>query len=264
MKLESFVTLISMIGSAMAPLPSPGVNLWIEDADNGVAFMAVDLHTDNPPPPGNPCMFASFQTSNGETCNVYPISGEARPKLVWDEAREYAKSINYLGFPAHLATPKSQELDDFIRENVMEGTNEAFMGGAYQKYPASDFTWIPESGGGVIGSSTYENWGSNEPNGGTNEDCLEIKGPENGDGYTWNDINCDERPTRFILIQSYDSIESYVEGVLGIPCDGQWKNHGQYVSKVAKALTTLVKQGSITAEQKNMLNSAVGESDCGK
>jgi hypothetical protein len=48
------------------------------------------------------------------------------------------------------------------------------------------------------------------------------------------------------------------------PCAGPWNNHGQYVSCVAHATTTLVNNGVITAQQRSKLVSAAGQSSCGK
>jgi hypothetical protein len=54
------------------------------------------------------------------------------------------------------------------------------------------------------------------------------------------------------------------------PCDGprgttqSWKNHGQYVSCVAKTSTNFRKQGLITNQQRDDIVSAAAQSSCGK
>ncbi|HVK84959.1 MAG TPA: choice-of-anchor K domain-containing protein [Kofleriaceae bacterium] len=48
------------------------------------------------------------------------------------------------------------------------------------------------------------------------------------------------------------------------PCDGPWKNHGQYVSCVAHVTTDLVGQGKLTHDQRAELVSTAGQSSCGK
>mmetsp|Transcript_36120 Transcript_36120/g.53861 ORF Transcript_36120/g.53861 Transcript_36120/m.53861 type:complete len:81 (+) Transcript_36120:848-1090(+) len=54
------------------------------------------------------------------------------------------------------------------------------------------------------------------------------------------------------------------------PCDGPleeggtWKNHGKYVSCVAKKAGELVELGTLTEEQKDEAVWNAGESDCGK
>jgi hypothetical protein len=54
------------------------------------------------------------------------------------------------------------------------------------------------------------------------------------------------------------------------PCEGPhgttepWKNHGQYVSCVAKSATNFVAQGLMTAAEKDALVSQAAQSACGK
>ena len=48
------------------------------------------------------------------------------------------------------------------------------------------------------------------------------------------------------------------------PCNNAWKNHGAYVSCVAKATNALVAQGAITGAQKDAIQSAAGQSSCGQ
>jgi thrombospondin type 3 repeat protein len=48
------------------------------------------------------------------------------------------------------------------------------------------------------------------------------------------------------------------------PCDGPWKNHGDYVSCVAHASQDLVKAGDLTAQQRSVIVSTAAQSDCGK
>jgi hypothetical protein len=54
------------------------------------------------------------------------------------------------------------------------------------------------------------------------------------------------------------------------PCDGpfaskgSWKNHGKYVSCIAKTATSLLKHNLITAEEKDMVISNAAKSRCGK
>jgi len=50
----------------------------------------------------------------------------------------------------------------------------------------------------------------------------------------------------------------------GPPPGGLWKNHGQYVSCVAKAAEASLRAGSITEDEKNAIVEAAAESGCGK
>ena len=49
-----------------------------------------------------------------------------------------------------------------------------------------------------------------------------------------------------------------------VPCDGPWKNHGQYVSTIAHVSKEFVDQGLITHQQRAEIISSAAQSDCGK
>ena len=48
------------------------------------------------------------------------------------------------------------------------------------------------------------------------------------------------------------------------PCAGNWKNHGAYVSAVAKIANAFLAQGLITPAQKGAIVAAAAQSNCGK
>ncbi len=48
------------------------------------------------------------------------------------------------------------------------------------------------------------------------------------------------------------------------PCDGPWKNHGQYVSTIAHVTQQFRRQGLISEHQRSQIISAAARSDCGK
>jgi hypothetical protein len=48
------------------------------------------------------------------------------------------------------------------------------------------------------------------------------------------------------------------------PCDGPWKNHGEYVSCVDSALDEFLEHGWITEEQRREMHRAAAQSECGK
>jgi hypothetical protein len=72
----------------------------------------------------------------------------------------------------------------------------------------------------------------------------------------------------------FDNIRlTSVGGSIGVddlvPCSGPlsggtWKNHGQYVSTVARVTRDLVRQGVITRRERSELISSAAHSDCGK
>jgi hypothetical protein len=47
------------------------------------------------------------------------------------------------------------------------------------------------------------------------------------------------------------------------PCDGDWRNHGQYVAAVARAADQLLAEGKISQSEKDAIVSAAGQSPCG-
>ncbi|HEY0549093.1 MAG TPA: hypothetical protein VGF13_05790, partial [Verrucomicrobiae bacterium] len=54
-----------------------------------------------------------------------------------------------------------------------------------------------------------------------------------------------------------------------VPCigpvsGGAWKNHGQYVSAIAKAARDLVRQGLLTQQERNAAVQEAAHSSCGK
>jgi hypothetical protein len=62
-----------------------------------------------------------------------------------------------------------------------------------------------------------------------------------------NDGICDDHEVSFIC-----------------PCNSDWKNHGEYVSCVAHATQVLVGDGEITAQDRAVIVSTAGQSQCGK
>jgi hypothetical protein len=81
-----------------------------------------------------------------------------------------------------------------------------------------------------------------------------------GDGVLNDDDNeCGFTPVDEIVDPSNGcSIEQLV------PCDEDWKNHGKYVSALAKTTNGFVEQGLITEEEKDDLMEEMASSDCGK
>jgi hypothetical protein len=47
------------------------------------------------------------------------------------------------------------------------------------------------------------------------------------------------------------------------PCEGPWRNHGQYVSAVARAASEFLAEGLISKEEKDALMSTAAKSSCG-
>ena len=91
---------------------------------------------------------------------------------------------------------------------------------------------------------------------GIGDDCDE---DIDEDGVMNNDDDCEETPVDEIVDPSNGcSIDQLV------PCNGNWKNHGKYVSASAKALKFFLKKGLITEDEKEIMMEERAESDCGK
>jgi hypothetical protein len=107
----------------------------------------------------------------------------------FDEARQGAAALSYLGLQGYLATVTSQAENDFITGFVT--TQTAFIG---LSDAVTEGTWLytdgPEAGqvayttGG--GTQIFSFWSPGEPNDNGNEDAALINW--GGDG-SWNDIN---------------------------------------------------------------------------
>jgi hypothetical protein len=69
---------------------------------------------------------------------------------------------------------------------------------------------------------------------------------------------CEDTPVNEIVDSYGCSIEQLV------PCDGDWKNHGKYVSALAKTANSFVYESLITEDEKDDLMEEKASSDCGK
>ncbi len=104
--------------------------------------------------------------------------------MSWTEAKSYCENLG-----GHLATITSQSENDFIYNNLTYSNNNYYcsLGGIDSKNEGK-WEWITGE------AWNYENWysGSEEPNGGTNENCLNFLWRKN-----WrdkcNDVNCSSK-----------------------------------------------------------------------
>jgi len=90
------------------------------------------------------------------------------------------------------------------------------------------------------------------------DSAREFHPDSDGDGVADDQDQCQNTPSGSILDSRDCSIAQLVT------CDGQWKNHGQYVSAVAKACEQFLSAGLITEEQKDAIVEAAAASNCGK
>jgi hypothetical protein len=86
-----------------------------------------------------------------------------------------------------------------------------------------------------------------------------IDNDDDSDGVANENDECEDTPAGEIVDPSNGcSIEQLV------PCDNNWRNHGKYVSALAKTANSFVKQSLITQDEKDVLMEEMASSDCGK
>lgn len=94
---------------------------------------------------------------------------------------------------------------------------------------------------------------------------LDTNDDIDGDGVMDGDDECEDTPAD----ETVDPLNGCSIEQL-VPCEGpmntteSWKNHGKYVSTLAKNVNSFVKQGLITEGEKDTLMGEMASSDCGK
>jgi hypothetical protein len=130
--------------------------------------------------------------------------------LSWENARDAAAGMTYNGVQGHLATITSPEEEAFVVGQwpcigYDHPTNYSNCGGEAHVWLGatdvdSETNWL-----WITGEPwNYTDWATNEPNGGTNENCLAYR---DEDGGYWNDEPCDF--SRWYLVE-YDTTATSV------------------------------------------------------
>jgi len=81
---------------------------------------------------------------------------------------------------------------------------------------------------------------------------------EDGDGVADADDHCPGTAPGVIVNASGCSLEQLA------PCDGRWKNHGQYVAAVAVEAEKFMRAGLLTVSQRAAVVRTAAQSDCGR
>ncbi len=119
---------------------------------------------------------------------------------------------------------------------------------------------------GIIDGSTLGGYMQivNDPHNPTNSGAavfqnIKIGAPDQDfDGVPDNVDQCPNTPPCTIVNADGCSIEQLV------PCAGPWKNHGEYVSRIAQVTMDFVKAGLITKAERVAIVVQAAKSDCGK
>ena len=135
-----------------------------------------------------------------ESPYIYVRSSGHAVGLTWQEANEYCSDT----YGTQLATADSstewsqvEELLDMDSSysNAWIGLNDIDNDGSWE-WAAANYNDTPIS-------LSWDNWGSGEPNGGTNENCVHAR----WDG-KWNDLNCDTELWGFVCNYEYTAVEN--------------------------------------------------------
>jgi hypothetical protein len=70
--------------------------------------------------------------------------------------------------------------------------------------------------------------------------------------------SCPDTPAGFLVDTNGCSIEQLC------PCEGEWRNHGDYINHLAKVLSEFKKEGIITSPQGSSILFQANQSECGR
>lgn len=104
-----------------------------------------------------------WPSSEGGNDNYYVRIDET---ATWEEARDIAENMWFLGNRGHLVTITSQAETDFVAENFLDTFNDIIWIGLSDIETEGDFVWVTGE------PLDYTNWSDNEPNGGVSENAV--------------------------------------------------------------------------------------------
>lgn len=132
--------------------------------------------------------------------------------LNWYEARDTALNISFEGLQGHLATITSQEEETFLIDKFSTiGGPNIWLGGTDES-SEGNWKWITGEPWG------YTNWDTDngEPNGGTEENCLEYTDGEE----KWNDESCTTQRNCFLV--EFEAVKPVAPVVHSVPTMNTW------------------------------------------
>ncbi|MEJ2084813.1 MAG: lectin-like protein [Acidobacteriota bacterium] len=110
----------------------------------------------------------------------------------WEQSRDAAAAMSYMGMPGHLVTIASAAEQTFITSNfsAMPGGAPVFLGGT-DEGDEGNWSWI--TGEPWI----FESWDGGEPDGDGTENCL---GTFNS-SFNWHDLGCTDRIEDWYIVE---------------------------------------------------------------
>ena len=144
-----------------------------------------------------------------------------------------------------------------IRLSTVTGNYDGLCGGGGINSP------VPGGGGGAGGGSSYsagtDTIHTQGFQAGNGMIVLEVINNDNdGDGVSNDKDVCPNTPAGEVVDASGCSINQLC------PCNGLWKNHGEYVSCVSQTSNDFVAAGLITQAERAIIVSQATQSSCGR
>ena len=145
-----------------------------------------------PSPPVSKCQEGWIEFND----RCYYFSADTKANT-WMSAETTCKNLNPI---STLTSVNSQEEEDFIL-NAQGFTDTVFIGGS-DSGSEGNWTWLDGR------PWQFDHWGEDEPNGGENENCLEMvkSGWGNNTAGWWNDVQCQNMAEARSFICAYDNV----------------------------------------------------------
>lgn len=122
--------------------------------------------------------------------HYYELVSPAAGAPNWYEARDAAAGMTFDGMPGYLATFTSADEEDWVISTfTVIGTDVNIWIGATDEDVEGTWVWVTGE------PWSHTNWAMGEPNGGSEENCLEYTDGEAG----WNDESCVSSRPMFLV-----------------------------------------------------------------
>ncbi|XP_070537637.1 lithostathine-like [Ptychodera flava] len=173
---------------------------WVGADNFGIEASVEDLDGEVDTEPGSDQDIEEDETQSNLIFICDPGTGGScyfyykRRHYKWNEARQQCRH-----FHATLATIDDIHEDKFLRDIIDREGGQVWIGLNDKRIEG-----IWEWDGGA--TSRYRNWDNNEPNGGTKENCVEMRDHRDG---KWNDESCEK--DRGYICEQKRSTDEYSE-----------------------------------------------------